>query len=235
MKAKSLGMIALSVVTLFLVAVMAGFVIGRAAFRSSQFSPPATVPGAGASTPQPLPEGAPQVPQGPEGAGPGSPETVQEVLGGPQGASSGQATQPAPLTPISPTVPPGVGPTTLPQSPPPAAPAAPTSPAPAPTAPPGTAAPGTVPPPFVATPGPGPATNPALLSGATRFHVQVGAFDDRQNAEALRLRIRSMGYAVTVTDGPPFRVWVGARLDRATAERLIENLRAAGFDAVLSP
>jgi cell division protein FtsN len=65
--------------------------------------------------------------------------------------------------------------------------------------------------------------------------VQVGAFDQRQNAEALRLRIRSLGYAVTVTDGPPFRVWVGAYLDRTTAERLIENLRAAGFEAVLSP
>ena len=236
MKTKTLGMIALSVVTLFLVAVMAGFVIGRAGFRSSQFSPPATMPGGGApATPQTLPEGAPPAAQGPAGASPSSPRTGQEVLGGPQGASSGQATQPAPLTPISPSMPPGVGPTTLPESPPPAAPAAPASPAPAPSAPTGTPPPGTVPPPFVPTPAPGPATNPAFSTSSTRFHVQVGAFDDRQNAEALRLRIRSIGYAVTVTDGPPYRVWVGARLDRKTAERLIENLRTAGFEAVLSP
>lgn len=65
--------------------------------------------------------------------------------------------------------------------------------------------------------------------------MQVGAFDERQNAEALRLRIRSMGYAVTITDGPPYRVWVGAYLDRTTAQHLADNLHAAGFDTVLMP
>jgi cell division protein FtsN len=68
-----------------------------------------------------------------------------------------------------------------------------------------------------------------------RFHVQVGAFTERQNADALGLRLRAMGYAVKVTDGPPYRVWVGAYLDQATAERLAETIRAAGFDAVLTP
>lgn len=70
---------------------------------------------------------------------------------------------------------------------------------------------------------------------AGRFHVQVGAFEQRQDAEALVLRLKSLGYAVTLTDGPPYRVWVGGYLDRATAERLAAYLHARGFDAVLTP
>ncbi len=65
--------------------------------------------------------------------------------------------------------------------------------------------------------------------------MQVGSFADRQNAEALALRAKSLGYAVALVEGPPFRVWIGGYLDRATAERLAENLRAAGFEAVLTP
>jgi len=63
----------------------------------------------------------------------------------------------------------------------------------------------------------------------------VGAFSERQNAEALVLRLRSVGYAVTLTDGPPYRVWVGGYLDRATAERLAHDLEAGGFEATLTP
>ncbi len=76
---------------------------------------------------------------------------------------------------------------------------------------------------------------PAIPQPPSRFHVQVGAFDERQNADALVLRIRSLGYAASVTDGPPYRVWVGGYLDRTTAERLAEHLKTAGFDAVLTP
>ena len=68
-----------------------------------------------------------------------------------------------------------------------------------------------------------------------RYHVQVGAFTERQNADALALRVRAMGYAVAVTDGPPYRVWVGAYLDQHTAERLAATIRQAGFEAVLTP
>lgn len=102
-------------------------------------------------------------------------------------------------------------------------PASPLSPAPTLTPP---------PPPPVATV---PETTPEIPALPTRFHVQVGAFEEQQNAEALTLRLRSLGYAVTLTDGPPYRVWVGAYLDRRTAERLAENLRAAGFEATLTP
>lgn len=65
--------------------------------------------------------------------------------------------------------------------------------------------------------------------------MQVGAFDARQNAEALVLRLRSLGYAVTLVEGSPYRVWVGGYVDQTTAQRLADILGKAGFDAVLTP
>jgi len=64
--------------------------------------------------------------------------------------------------------------------------------------------------------------------------VQVGSFAEQQNAAALAVRLRSLGYAVTLTGGPPYRVWVGGYLDRQTAERLAAELHKAGFDAILT-
>ncbi len=71
--------------------------------------------------------------------------------------------------------------------------------------------------------------------GTLRFHIQAGTFATRQDALALGLRLKSLGYAVTVFDTPPYRVWVGGHVDRATAERLATHLRKAGFDALLTP
>lgn len=227
MKRNAIGVVALAVVGLFLAALLSGFVIGKMAFRSSLSSPAATMPGGAIST-------SPATPQGASPTPPDAAETEQVPLGGSQGASSGQHVAPVSPAPVSPTMLPGVLPPTPPPPPAPAAPAAPpAAPSPPPAAP-GAPAPTEVPPPFVVPP----ATRqggPAFSPTPNRFHVQVGAFDDRQNAEALRLRFRSMGYAVTVTDGPPYRVWVGAYLDRSTAQRLVDHLRAAGFEAVLSP
>ncbi|HLW48902.1 MAG TPA: SPOR domain-containing protein [bacterium] len=80
-----------------------------------------------------------------------------------------------------------------------------------------------------ATPLPPAARAPVPPPMPGRFHVQVGAFDERQNADALAIRLRAGGYAATVTDGPPFRVWVGGYLDRATAERLAAGLKDLGL------
>ena len=68
------------------------------------------------------------------------------------------------------------------------------------------------------------------------FRVQAGAFNVRQNAQALFQRLRSHGYAAMImeSDGPPrYRVWVGGEFDRSAAERLVAALRADGFDAAL--
>jgi len=83
-------------------------------------------------------------------------------------------------------------------------------------------------------------TSPAGASAsgehATPYHVQAGAFKLWQEAEALALRLQSMGYSVKVVSGDSrYRVWVGgASLDEATAGRLAQNLREAGLDATLS-
>ncbi|HLW60884.1 MAG TPA: SPOR domain-containing protein [bacterium] len=133
--------------------------------------------------------------------------------------------------------PPAVGPAPLPAEPAP-------SPQPQPTAPPGPPAPAEAPPapqappPPPSSPVPGPtglpSVTPAIPEPPSRFHVQVGSFDDRTNAEALVTQLRARGYAVTLVEGPPYRVWVGGYLDRGTAERLAANLQAAGFDVTLS-
>lgn len=68
-----------------------------------------------------------------------------------------------------------------------------------------------------------------------RYHVQVGIFNNWQEAEALSLRLKALGYAVKVTgDGSLYRVWVGGHLDQSTAQRLAQNLQKVGFEATLA-
>jgi cell division septation protein DedD len=135
-------------------------------------------------------------------------------------AAAGGGATPAPPAPVTPA--PG-GVATAPQpAPQPApvvqpsatAPVTPTASAPEQTLPPG------------ATPI-APAA-PAVAPG-TRYHVQVGSFDERQNADALAIRLRAGGYAATVTNGPPYRVWVGGYLDPVTAQRLADGLKNLGL------
>jgi cell division protein FtsN len=67
------------------------------------------------------------------------------------------------------------------------------------------------------------------VAPAVRVHVQVGSFDERQNADALAIRLRAGGYAASVTNGPPYRVWVGGYLDPVTAQRLADGLKNLGL------
>jgi cell division septation protein DedD len=68
-----------------------------------------------------------------------------------------------------------------------------------------------------------------------RYHVQVGIFNNWQEAEALSLRLKALGYAVKVTGGGSlYRVWVGGHLDQSTAQRLAQNLQKVGFEATLA-
>lgn len=158
---------------------------------------------------------------------------------------------PVPLLPVpppgpspAPTVPPfgrdssrSPGASAVPAAPhPPAAPAAggtpPPATAPAPVAPQESSAPPARSPNPV---GSGPTSTPEVPQLPSRFHIQIGSFAERQDADALALRVKSLGYAVAVVDGPPFRVWVGGYLDRATAEKLAQTLQTAGFEATLTP
>jgi cell division protein FtsN len=69
-----------------------------------------------------------------------------------------------------------------------------------------------------------------------RFHVQVGIFDKREDAEALVRRLGALGYIATAAGThDEYDVWVGGYFDRETAESLAARLRGAGFDARLVP
>jgi cell division protein FtsN len=68
-----------------------------------------------------------------------------------------------------------------------------------------------------------------------RYHVQVGAFKYRKNAEDLLQQVRSQGFTGTLVEGPLFRVWVGQDLGRVDAEHLATDLQEAGFETFLSP
>jgi cell division septation protein DedD len=80
----------------------------------------------------------------------------------------------------------------------------------------------------VATPAPGPRTP------AGYFAVQVGAFADRRNANALRDAVSPHFGPVTIQsfdrgDGIFYRVHVGSEKTEQAAHVLAEKLRSAGF------
>lgn len=191
----------------------AGFLLAKGALRHA---PAAAAPG----TPDASRSGVSQpaaIPPETTGSGTATGPAAPGPAGGPVAAGAATATAPAPPAggaaagasaaggPVEPAV---AQPNT---SPPPT----PRSTPPAPTAPP-------------RAPDAGP-----VISG--RLHVQVAEFPERQNADALALSLRARGFAVTVTDGPPYRVWVGGYLDRATAERLAAYLRQSGLVPTLVP
>ena len=66
--------------------------------------------------------------------------------------------------------------------------------------------------------------------GPAAWAVQLGSFSSRQNAVALRDRLRENGYAAFVESaiserGEVTRVFVGPELDRDKAVQAIEDLR----------
>lgn len=161
--------------------------------------------------------------------GPTMPSTASPGLSTPSGSES--QSQPSPLSPepLSLGEPPAGGETRE------ARPAAPSATPPEPPAGDLELVPAGPEIPVAPVKGGGPTTTPEIPALPSRFHVQVGSFDDRGNAETRVAELRARGYAVTLVEGPPYRIWVGGYLDRSTAERLAANLTAAGFDVTLSP
>ena len=146
-----------------------------------------------------------------------------------------------PLGPVAPT-PPAEAPPASPVSP--AAPStatplpiresATTVPLPVPT--PGVGAPNATPMPQRNVPhGSDPPAPPAVSLGRPEFHVQAGAFKQRESADAVIRQLRANGYTVTLVDGALLRVWVGPAMSRTGAEQLAATLRSNGFEVFLSP
>ena len=82
------------------------------------------------------------------------------------------------------------------------------------------------------------ATSPAPAdpeADSTLYRVQVGAFKVKANAEALRKKLRAMGFtdafikSAVDTSGTIYRVQVGAFRDKANAEAMLAKVKAAGF------
>jgi SPOR domain len=69
-----------------------------------------------------------------------------------------------------------------------------------------------------------------------RYHVQIGAFISRQDAEGQAGRAQALGYAVTVVEQDTlYHVRVGGFLDQAAARELARNLTRDGFTVLLTP
>jgi cell division septation protein DedD len=75
----------------------------------------------------------------------------------------------------------------------------------------------------------------AMPPGRAEYHVQAGAFTQREYADTLIRQLRANGYTVTLAEGPPLRVWVGPAMSRPAAVQLATDLRSKGFEAFLSP
>jgi cell division septation protein DedD len=80
-------------------------------------------------------------------------------------------------------------------------------------------------------------TSPAATSAtsATRYSVQVAAYETRADAEALAKRLRERGLASRVYGiANPFRVRIGRYASRADAQKLLEQLRAQGMNGFIT-
>ena len=82
-------------------------------------------------------------------------------------------------------------------------------------------------------------TSSTTTSSATApsglWRVQVGAFNDRNRADALAAELRARGFDVFVSGQPPHRVQVGAFSQESRARATAEDLRALGYEAIVIP
>jgi N-acetylmuramoyl-L-alanine amidase len=72
---------------------------------------------------------------------------------------------------------------------------------------------------------------PIVPTDKNLFRVQVGAFQNKSNAERLREELRTKGYkdAFIVSDGVWNRVQVGAFSIKANADRVLDDVRKPGY------
>jgi N-acetylmuramoyl-L-alanine amidase len=78
------------------------------------------------------------------------------------------------------------------------------------------------------------APEPAATPAGALFRVQVGAFANRENADALMARLRDDGFApYLVQEGRLHKVRVGAFRERPRANELVARLLARGYSATI--
>lgn len=70
-------------------------------------------------------------------------------------------------------------------------------------------------------------------AGGTVYRIQVGAFQHRDNAEALVQELSGKGFNASITRSAGlYKVQVGAFRDRTSADRLVQKLRSLRYDDV---
>lgn len=66
------------------------------------------------------------------------------------------------------------------------------------------------------------------------FVVQVGAFDNHNNAKGLVEKLKARGYSAYITSQNPYKVQVGAFKERKKAVQLSDKLKKDGFPVYIS-
>lgn len=67
------------------------------------------------------------------------------------------------------------------------------------------------------------------------FVIQVGAFNNRKNAEALSQELASKGFQTFIADESiPYKVQIGAFKDRKEAEEVEKEVKALGYEAFIT-
>lgn len=68
----------------------------------------------------------------------------------------------------------------------------------------------------------------------TLYHVQVGAYSKKENADNMLKKVKSAGFDAFVKHDTLYRVQVGAYSQKANADAMLKKVQAAGFDAFIS-
>ncbi|HHU92544.1 MAG TPA: SPOR domain-containing protein [Halanaerobiaceae bacterium] len=67
------------------------------------------------------------------------------------------------------------------------------------------------------------------------FVIQVGAFNNRRNAEILSQELASKGFQTFIADESlPYKVQIGAFTDRKEAEEIEREVKALGYEAFIT-
>lgn len=74
-------------------------------------------------------------------------------------------------------------------------------------------------------------------SGDNIYRVQVGAFENRGNAERQLAEVKALGFSsafIAVVDDRLYRVQVGAFRERSNAEQMLQNIQAKGLKGFIT-
>ncbi len=68
----------------------------------------------------------------------------------------------------------------------------------------------------------------------TVYTVQVGAFNNYNNAASLKEELEARGFNVIISDESPYKVQLGATTDRGEAEKTEKEVETMGYNAFIT-